>query len=279
MEIFILNANTTLVMDTRRCLEILEIESVTSPEELKQAYRDMVQIWHPDRFHGNARLEQIAGEKLREINYAYEHLLAYFDPDHSKRLRTSNTPSPEKSSNIDQKPQPDMFTRAQTGNFSSTRDHSSKEKTDQFDSIRVYPVARKSSLGRYVLFGFFCVFLAGSGLLIYFSQNMDKITSKSLGLASQAMEKLKNDVVKDIATRIKAKGGTQEINFDKRLESQESVEEFKPVENEKYFEIHLDSGTIIMTESWWEDDNMVMYRQYGGSMGIEKARVKKIVER
>jgi DnaJ-class molecular chaperone len=55
-------------MDKRRYLEILELESVISPEALKRAYRDMVQIWHPDRFHGKSRLEKMASAKLKDIN-------------------------------------------------------------------------------------------------------------------------------------------------------------------------------------------------------------------
>ena len=57
----------------------------------------------------------------------------------------------------------------------------------------------------------------------------------------------------------------------------EADSEFKPAATRSYFEIHLDSGTVILTESCWEDGHMVMYKQYGGSMGIDKNRVKKIV--
>ena len=53
----------------------------------------------------------------------------------------------------------------------------------------------------------------------------------------------------------------------------------KPGETRKYFIIYLESGSSIITESYWEEDNMIMYRKYGGSMGIEKAKVKKVVTR
>ena len=76
-------------MDIRRCLDILGLECVSSHEELKRAYRDLVQKWHPDRFYGNSKLEKKAADKLREITSAYNHLQAYFDPSQSKRLRTS----------------------------------------------------------------------------------------------------------------------------------------------------------------------------------------------
>jgi curved DNA-binding protein CbpA len=39
--------------------------------ELRAAYLDLVQVWHPDRFEGNARLREKAERKLQEINAAY----------------------------------------------------------------------------------------------------------------------------------------------------------------------------------------------------------------
>ncbi|MBE9551284.1 MAG: DnaJ domain-containing protein [Proteobacteria bacterium] len=59
-------------MDIQRCFEILEIKRDASPEEAKQAYKDIVSVWHPDRFSNNPRLEQKAGEKLKEVNAAYD---------------------------------------------------------------------------------------------------------------------------------------------------------------------------------------------------------------
>lgn len=36
--------------DMKRYYEILELEPGASPEEVKRAYRDLVKVWHPDRF-------------------------------------------------------------------------------------------------------------------------------------------------------------------------------------------------------------------------------------
>ncbi len=105
-------------MDIRRSLEILGLESVASPEELKRAYRDLVQIWHPDRFHSNPGLGKIAGEKLKEINFAYKHLHAYFDPSQSKRLRTSTPASQGEPSGPGEKNKAGFQQRKQSGNYS-----------------------------------------------------------------------------------------------------------------------------------------------------------------
>lgn len=59
-------------MDIERCFEILEIESGASTEEVKQVYKDLVHVWHPDRFSHNPRLKRKAEEKMKEVNLAYE---------------------------------------------------------------------------------------------------------------------------------------------------------------------------------------------------------------
>ena len=64
-------------MDIEKCFEIFELDRRASPYEVKQAYKDIVNVWHPDRFSNNPRLKQKAEEKLKEINVAYETLKSY----------------------------------------------------------------------------------------------------------------------------------------------------------------------------------------------------------
>ena len=53
---------------------ILEIPESATPEEIKQAYRLLLQVWHPDRFHHNPDLLAKAEKKTREINVAFATL-------------------------------------------------------------------------------------------------------------------------------------------------------------------------------------------------------------
>lgn len=64
--------------DYSKCFQTLGLEANSSPEQVKKAYRDLVQVWHPDRFSHDERLRLIAQEKLKEINGAYELLKAAF---------------------------------------------------------------------------------------------------------------------------------------------------------------------------------------------------------
>lgn len=54
--------------------ETLGLKPNASMEEIKEAYRDLVNVWHPDRFSHNPRLQKKAQEKLKDINQAYERL-------------------------------------------------------------------------------------------------------------------------------------------------------------------------------------------------------------
>ena len=60
--------------------QILDLEPGASPEQVKQAYRDMVKVWHPDRFGGDERLREKAQEMQKEINLAFEQLKSYVPP-------------------------------------------------------------------------------------------------------------------------------------------------------------------------------------------------------
>jgi hypothetical protein len=58
-------------------LRILELESSASLGEIKQAYKDLVTVWHPDRFGHNPRLREKAEGKLKQFNQAYEALRSW----------------------------------------------------------------------------------------------------------------------------------------------------------------------------------------------------------
>jgi molecular chaperone DnaJ len=53
--------------------EVLGIKEGASQEEIKAAYREQVKKYHPDRYQDNP-LQDLAEEKLQEINEAYEYL-------------------------------------------------------------------------------------------------------------------------------------------------------------------------------------------------------------
>lgn len=55
--------------------EVLKISPTSSQEQIKEAYYQQVQKYHPDKIdHMGGELKEFAQEKLREINWAYEFL-------------------------------------------------------------------------------------------------------------------------------------------------------------------------------------------------------------
>ncbi len=58
----------------RNPYEVLEIKEGASTEEIKKAYKEMVKKYHPDQY-GNNPLRDLAEEKLREVNEAYDYLM------------------------------------------------------------------------------------------------------------------------------------------------------------------------------------------------------------
>lgn len=56
--------------------DLLELPPTASDEEVRNAYRDLTKVWHPDRFAHDPTLRRKSEEKLKTINEAYETIRA-----------------------------------------------------------------------------------------------------------------------------------------------------------------------------------------------------------
>lgn len=79
-------------------LQTLSLNKNASFDEIREAYQDLVMVWHPDRFLHNPRLYKKAEAKLKEFNQAYTYLKTHQSqsaptaaPD---RSRTAPAPPP-----------------------------------------------------------------------------------------------------------------------------------------------------------------------------------------
>lgn len=54
--------------------ETLGVNENASQEEIKRAYRELAKKYHPDQY-GDNPLKDLAGQKMREINEAYDYLM------------------------------------------------------------------------------------------------------------------------------------------------------------------------------------------------------------
>ena len=63
--------------EIKRRLEVLGLKPGATEDEVKKAYRELVMVWHPDRFASDSPMQARAETKLKELNAAYEFLLAH----------------------------------------------------------------------------------------------------------------------------------------------------------------------------------------------------------
>jgi hypothetical protein len=58
-------------------LRELELSEKATADDIRQAYRDLARVWHPDRFASDPRMQAKASDKLRRVIEAYEFLQAH----------------------------------------------------------------------------------------------------------------------------------------------------------------------------------------------------------
>lgn len=81
--------------------QVLELEVGASQADIKQAYRNLAKVWHPDRFARDAALQQKAQEKFQLITAAYEFLKSDRSPVGETNVETNNNRSVEVLLNCD----------------------------------------------------------------------------------------------------------------------------------------------------------------------------------
>lgn len=73
---------------------VLEVTPAATTADIKKAWHEQIQVWHPDRFSHSSTLQRKAEIRTQQINQAYQTLS---DPDARARYdaRTQAGPSPE----------------------------------------------------------------------------------------------------------------------------------------------------------------------------------------
>ena len=99
--------------------KILDVDYEASDSEIKKAYHALARKYHPDNFASDPKMGEIANRKMREINAAYEQLIA----DRERGIRgksayqsaaTTQEKKPERAGGQDAPQRADTTARART---------------------------------------------------------------------------------------------------------------------------------------------------------------------
>jgi hypothetical protein len=63
----------------------LGIPTDATRETIKQRYRDLCNVWHPDRFEHNERLRDKATKEFQEMQQAFDHIDSHFEANRAPR--------------------------------------------------------------------------------------------------------------------------------------------------------------------------------------------------
>jgi DnaJ domain len=101
-------------MTHAEALRIFQLDDRRTPEELRATYRELVKVWHPDRFANDPDLRAKADRRLQEINRAYAVL-----QDRAETVEPPRKPTPSPHASPPQAPTP------------RSADHSTPRSTDE----------------------------------------------------------------------------------------------------------------------------------------------------
>ena len=57
-------------MSLEECYRLLELQPGASEQEVTRAWRDLVKVWHPDRFANDPLMRKRAEDKVKALNQA-----------------------------------------------------------------------------------------------------------------------------------------------------------------------------------------------------------------
>ena len=264
-------------MDIKRCLKILGLQSVSSPKQVKKAYRYLVRTWHPDRIAPHSRLKDKAEKKIRNINLAYEQLTAFLSSKDAKnklkwlgQSSDVNLKSAERNKDTNQHANPQYPKTATYRVFSNSRQRIFKKPT-----ASGLPDAPPK--GKYVLFGFLIIFTVVFAFIIHYlltfdGSNFDNTDSISSILNKLAIDSQQSKSIGQVNSRRRTM--TKANSFEKS-----KLHSILPNEQNTYCAIHLKDGSIMITEVCWKQDNMILFKTANGIFGIETNTVDKIIKK
>ncbi|NEP91471.1 MAG: J domain-containing protein, partial [Okeania sp. SIO2C2] len=118
--------------DIAKAYSVLELEPGASLQEVNQAYKDLVFIWHPDRIPAdNERLRDKAQDKLKRLNEARSRLKQYLRHGSQKAATAGQAKTRPKTSKYN----PERYGKRRYGTYSAySQGEHSQPKSSPYSS-------------------------------------------------------------------------------------------------------------------------------------------------
>jgi len=75
-----------------RCCEILEIAPGTPMPEIERSFRELIKVWHPDRFADNPTLQLRASQKTSELTRSFRWIRKHASSMKEPEFKSTTTP-------------------------------------------------------------------------------------------------------------------------------------------------------------------------------------------
>jgi hypothetical protein len=240
-------------MDLRRSYDILDVPLDATVDDIRRQHRDLVSVWHPDRYAANPRLRKKAERKLSEINAAYDAVMAFvLENGPASQLREPTTAAGE----------------SEKADVRGGPDHVQPPKKPFESAPRQWAAAKPRSVFRRLVMPLILISLLGSCVLML--TRLDGLIDQLRHPATSLNETLKKLPIQPSGLENKPEDAQGVAATPGKKEKRKT---------KRFVEIHLKNGSVITAATYRVKGDMVFYRVSGGTLGIKKSKIAQIRHR
>ncbi|NCU32077.1 MAG: hypothetical protein EOM23_03905, partial [Candidatus Moranbacteria bacterium] len=190
-------------------LNLFRLSEKFTEKELKEAYRDLAHVWHPDKHNYNERLWKKAEDQLKEINEGYEYLKQILKHG---QTTTASYSKPNSENSTSYKSESQNPTTGKKPDHKNEKNNEPKEEQSETKSSN-------SNSGCFIalaIVGLFFLFILSQG-------NNSNNTSESSSYSSYKAER-------EISKKLDEKNGFKQFQFRMSVSEAEKIQ--KPTQKD-----------------------------------------------
>ncbi len=221
-------------------LNLFRLSEKFTEKELKEAYRDLAHVWHPDKHNHNERLRKKAEDQLKEINEGYEYLKQILKHG---QTTTASYSKPNSEDSTSYKSESQNSTTGKMPDHKNEKNNEPKEEQSETKSSN-------SNSGCFIALAIVSLLF----LFILSQWNNSNNTSESSSYSSYKAER-------EISKKLDEKNGFKQFQFLMSVSEAEKIQ--KPTQKDNIerngttFLFYENSGTMNIGE--YPIDNVLLY--------------------